>query len=313
MRVAVVGVGAVGGYFGGRLARTLENVVFLARGETLAALQHAGLRVDSIAGNFVIHPVRAYANPAEVGAVDVVLVAVKAWQVTGLAPTLRPLLHPATVVVPLQNGVEAADQLAAVLGKEHVAPGVCHIVASLVAPAHVRHAGLEPRIAFGEWDNRSSERLEWLQRAFTQAEVNAQIPPSIGVAVWEKFLFIASLSGMGAATRASAGVLRRLAETRCLLVQAIDEVAAVARSQGVTLPPDAEARTLALIDALPEAATAYMQRDIMAGRPSELDAQLGAVVRLGAQAGIPTPVAAFLYYVLLPQELQARGGSDGPM
>ncbi|MFI5142628.1 MAG: 2-dehydropantoate 2-reductase [Thermoanaerobaculales bacterium] len=313
MRVAVVGVGAVGGYFGGRLAHSGEDVCYIARGETLAALQHGGLRVDSIAGDFVIDPARAFADPAEVGAVDVVLVAVKAWQVDGLAPTLRSLLHPQTVVVPLQNGVEAADQLAATLGQEHVAPGVCHIVASVEAPGHVRHSGLEPRIAFGERDNRPSARLERLQRAFAQAKVKAQIPPDIGVALWEKFLFIASLSGMGAATRAPAGVVRRLPETRHLLVQAIGEVAAVARSRGVALPPDAEARTLAFIDALPEAATSSMQRDILAGRPSELEAQLGAVVRFGAQAGVPTPVAAFLYHVLLPQELQARGSHDRPL
>jgi 2-dehydropantoate 2-reductase len=313
MRVAVVGVGAVGGYFGGRLARSGVDVRFIARGETLAALQHGGLRVDSIAGDFVIDPARAFANPAELGAVDVVLVAVKAWQVDGLAPTLRSLLHPQTVVVPLQNGVEAADQLAATLGQEHVAPGVCHIVASVEAPGHSRHSGLEPRIAFGEWDNRPSARLENLQRAFTHAEVKAQIPPDIGVALWEKFLFIASLSGMGAVTRVPAGELRRLPETRRLLVQALDEVAAVARARGVALPQDAETRTLAFIDALPEAATSSMQRDIMAGRPSELEAQLGAVVRFGAQADVPTPVTALLYHVLLPQELQARGSHDRPL
>jgi len=310
MRVAVVGVGAVGGYFGGRLARTLDDVAFVARGETLAALRRGGLRVDSIAGDFVVQPARAHASPDEVGAVDAVLVAVKAWQVTELAPTLRPLLHPMTVVVPLQNGVEAADQLAAALGSEHVAPGVCHIVASLVAPAHVRHAGLEPRIAFGERDDRPSERLERLLRAFVEAGVNAQIPGNIGVSVWEKFLFIASLAGMGAATRVPAGTLRSVPETRRLLEQAMAEVADVARSRGVRLPADATTRTMAFIDALPEGATASMQRDIMGGRPSELEATAGAVSRLGAQAGVPTPVNDFLYRILLPQELQARGGSS---
>jgi len=312
MRVAVVGVGAVGGYFGGRLARSGVDVSFIARGQTLAALQHAGLRVDSIGGDFVVEPAHAHASASEAGAVDVALVAVKAWQVTELAPTLRPLLHPQTVVVPLQNGVEAADQLAAALGRRHVAPGVCHIVASLVAPAHVRHAGLEPRIAFGEWDDQPSERLQQLHRAFTEAGVNAQIPATIGVAVWEKFLFIASLAGVGSATRVPAGVLRRTPETRNLLEQVMDEVAAVARARGVQLPADAVSRTLTFVDALPEGATASMQRDIAAGRPSELEAIVGAVARLGAQAEVPTPVSAFLYGILLPQELQARSGQEPP-
>ena len=310
MRVAVVGAGAVGGYFGGRLARTHNNVTFIARGETVAAMRRDGLRVDSIAGDFLVKPAEAYADPAEAGAVDVVLVAVKAWQVSDLAPTLRPLLHSMTVVVPLQNGVEAADQLAAALGSEHVAPGVCHIVATLIAPAHVRHAGLEPRIAFGERDDRPSERLERLLRAFIEAGVTAHMPANIAVAVWEKFLFIASLAGIGAATRVPAGALRSVPETRRLLEQAMAEVAEVARARGVRLPGDAQARTMAFIDALPEGATASMQRDIMGGRPSELEATVGAVSRLGAQAGVPTPVNDLLYHILLPQELQARTDRD---
>jgi 2-dehydropantoate 2-reductase len=306
MRVAVVGIGAVGGYFGGRLARAGEDVAFIARGETLAALRRRGLVVASINGDFALQPVRAYGEAREVGVVDVVLVTVKAWQVADVAPTLRPLLAAHTVVVPLQNGVEAAEQLAGALGAEHVAAGVCHIVASVEAPGHVRHSGLEPRIAFGERDRRESERLAKLRDAFTRAGVRAVIPPDIEVEVWEKFLFIAALSGMGAVTRAPAGVLRRAPGTRRLLEQAVAEAAAVARCRGVDLPADAESRTLAFIDALPEAATASMQRDILAGRPSELEAQNGAVVRLGVAVRVPTPVNAFIYHVLLPQEAQAR-------
>ena len=307
MRIAVFGAGAVGGYFGGRLAVSGHDVTFIARGTTLAALRERGLIVGSVNGDFTVHPAQATDDPSAIGHVDAVIVAVKAWQVPDAALAMHPLVGAETVVVPLENGVEAAGQLAAVLGRDAVAGGICHIVAFQVAPAHIRHAGLEPRIAFGELDKRPSARLERLRGAFEGAGVEASVAPDITVAMWEKFLFIASLSGLGAVTRVPAGVVRSLPETRALAVQALEEIAAVAGAHGVGLPPDAVERTLAFIDALPYEATASMQRDIMEGRPSELEAQNGAVVRLGASAGVPTPVAAFVYAALLPQERAARG------
>jgi 2-dehydropantoate 2-reductase len=307
MRIAIFGAGGVGGYFGGRLAAGGEDVTFIARDETLNALREHGLIVESIKGDFTVRPARTTDDPSEVGPVDVVLVAVKAWQVPTVAAAMRPLIGADTVVVPLENGVEAPDQLAATLGSGAVAGGVCRIVAFQVASGHIRHAGLEPTVAFGELDRRPSARLESLRRSFEKGGVAASIPPDITVAIWEKFLFIAALSGLGAATRAPAGLVRTVPETRALVVQALDEIAALAHARGVRLPADAVERTLAFIDALPGGATASMQRDIMQGRPSELEAQNGAVVRLGKAAGVPTPVNAFIYAVLLPQEQQARG------
>ncbi len=308
MRIAIFGTGGVGGYFGGRLAAAGEDVTFIARGATLTALRTRGLIVESLKGDFAVSPAVAADDPSQIGPVDAVILAVKAWQVPEAAALLAPLLGSDTVVVPLENGVEAPAQLVAALGPGPVAGGVCHIVAFQVAPGHVRHAGLEPTIAFGELDRRPSPRLERLRQAFERARVSARIPADIHVAMWEKFLFIASLSGLGAVTRAPAGVVRVLPETRALLVQALAEIAAVARARGVSLPADATDRTLAFIDALPPEATASMQRDVMAGRPSELEAQNGAVVRLGKAAGVPTPVAAFVYAALLAQERMARGG-----
>jgi 2-dehydropantoate 2-reductase len=306
MRIAVFGTGAVGGYFGGRLAQAGEDVVFIARGEQLRALLEQGLQVDSLKGDFKLESVQATDDPAQAGVVDVVLVGVKAWQVTEAAQAMGTLVGPQTFVVPLQNGVEAADQLAAVLGAEHVLGGLCRIVSSVVAPGHVQHAGLEPYVAFGELDDRPSERAEWLQRAFAQAGVTAEIPPNIRAAVWGKFLFIASFSGVGAVTRAPAGVLRGLPETRRMLEQAMREVLAVARAHAVSLAEESVDQTMALIDGLPAGATASMQRDIMAGRPSELESQNGAVVRLGQEVGVATPLHTFIYHSLLPAELQAR-------
>ncbi len=307
MRIAVFGVGGVGGYFGGRLAFAQEDVVFIARGQHLQAIREHGLRVDSIKGAFVIQPAQATDDPASVGPVDAVLVAVKAWQVPEAAHQIRPLIGPETCVVPLENGVEAPEQLAAVLGREHVLAGLCKIVSSIAGPGHIHHSGGEPYIAFGELDNHPSERAERLRRAFERAGVQAEIPPDIQVALWEKFLMIASFSGVGAVTRAPVGILRRLPQTRQMLEQAMREIVAVGQAHGIALTEEMIARAMAFLESLPEASTASMQRDIMEGRPSELASQNEAVVRLGRAKGIATPLHAFLFHSLLPQELRARG------
>ena len=308
MRIAVFGAGAVGGYFGGRLAQAGEDVVLIARGEHLRAMQTHGLRVESIEGDFVVDPIQASDDPAEVGVVDAILVAVKAWQVADAAWAMRPMVGPETFVVPLENGVEAPSQLAEVLGEKHVLGGLCRIISSLVEPGHIRHGGISPTITFGELDGRHSQRAKRLRDAFQRAEgVTPQIASDIHVAMWEKFLFIAALSGVGAVTRAPVGVLRSLPETRGMLEEAMEEILGVAHAQGVALPPEAVAETMAFIDGLPEDVTASMQRDVMAGRPSELEAQNGAVVRLGREVGVETPLNAFIYRSLLPQELRARG------
>ena len=308
MRLAVVGTGGVGAYFGGRLAQAGESVAFVARGAHLAAMRERGLRVDSVAGDFVIAPVEASDDPARIGPVDVVLVGVKAWQVGETARTLGPLLGPETFVVPLQNGVEAADQLAAVLGRERVIGGLCKIVSAIVAPGHVRHSGVPPRLEFGERDGHKSERVERLRAAFERAQgLSAVVPDDVEAAIWEKFLFIAPVSGVGAVTRAPVGITRAIPEARDLIQRAMFEVAAVARAKGVNLPDAAVARNMEYVDRLPPDSTASMQRDIMDGRPSELEQQNGAIARLGAQVGVPVPVHAFLYAALLPAERKARG------
>ncbi len=306
MRVAVIGAGGVGGYFGGRLAQAGESVVFIARGEHLRAMRRHGLRVDSVAGDFTVSPCEATDDPAAVGAVDVVLVGVKAWQVPDAARAMRPLVGPDTTVLPLQNGVEAPRQLAAVLGLERVVGGLCKIISERVGPGHIRHSGAEPYVALGEIDNRRSERIEGLRQAFERAGVTVEVPADIQVALWEKFLLIAAISGVGAVTRASLGPLLAVPETRGLLERAMAEVHSLARAHGVAVGDDAVARTLAFFDSLPPAGTASMQRDVMAGRPSELESQNGAVVRLGREAGVATPVHDFLYASLLPQERRAR-------
>ena len=307
MRIAIFGSGGVGGYFGGRLALAGNDVTFIARGEHLRALRSTGLHVDSINGDFTVSPISATDDPSQVKNVDVVILGVKAWQIGEAANAMRPMIGASTFVLPLQNGVEAFQQLAEALGKEHVLGGLCKIVSYVDQPGHIQHAGFEPLVAFGEWDNRSSDRVAALREMFTQAGVEAKVPSDIEAAVWNKFLFIAGFSGVGAVTQAPAGVLRSLPQTRALMEHAMREILLLAKTRGVSLPDDAVNLALASLDGLPENAMSSMQRDIMAHRPSELESQNGAVVRLGQEAGIETPVNSFLYASLLPLEMRARG------
>lgn len=308
MRIAVIGVGGVGGYFGGRLAQAGEDVVFIARGGHLQAIRNHGLHVDSVKGNFVIQSVQASDDPAKAGPVGAILVGVKAWQVPAAAEAMRPMVGPKTFVVPLQNGVEASTQLAAALGAEHVLGGLCRIISYIAAPGHIRHAGIDPYVAFGELDGHCSERAEQLRDAFSRAAgVIAEIPSDIRAAIWRKFLLIAPWGGLGALTRAPIGVIRARPETRQMLEQALREIHSVAVAHQIALPEQAIRETLAFIDTLPAEGTASMQRDIIEGRPSELASQNGAVVRLGRAAGVDVPLHTLIYHSLLPLELQARG------
>lgn len=309
MRIAVVGVGGVGGYFGGRLAQGGADVVFIARGATLDALRNGGLRVDSIKGNFTLPKVDATDDPSTVRPVDAVLMAVKAWQIPEAAAAIRPLVGPDTVVVPLENGLEAPDQLAAALGPEHVLGGLCTIVSFIAAPAYIRHTAAEPFIMFGELDNRRSERVQRLATAFADAGMQADISDDIHRSMWTKFLFIAPMSGLGAVTRVPVGVWRSIPETRSLVERGLGEILALAKARNIALGEEAFASTMKRYDTLPPESTSSLQRDVMEGRPSELDAQIGAVVRLGRESGVPTPVHEFLYRVLLPMERRARGES----
>jgi 2-dehydropantoate 2-reductase len=307
MNVAIVGAGGVGGYFGGRLAQAGEDVVFIARGEHLRAMQKNGLRVDSINGDFRVDPVMATDAPSTVGEVDYILVAVKSWQLPDAIETMRPMVGEQTSIVPLLNGVEAPDLISGAFGDERVLGGFCSMIGMVAAPGHISHVGAHPTIMFGERDHRRSERVERLRNAFSRTEgVQAGIPEDIHVAMWKKFLLIASWSGAGAVTRAPIGVIRTLPETRNLLEQAMEEIHGLANARNVAMEREAIGQAMAFLDALPYEGTASMQRDILAGRRSELDAQNGAVVRLGKEAVVATPVNGMIYSSLPPQEMQAR-------
>ena len=306
MRVAIFGTGGAGGYFGAQLALAGEEVVFIARGEHLRAIRSEGLRLETPGGEVVIRPSMATDDPAQAGAVDVVLVGVKSWQVPEAAEAIRPLIGPETFAVPLQNGVEASSQLAAVLGNEHVLEGLCGTLSWVTAPGRIRSIGKVHFIKFGEMDNRASERAERLRGAFERAGVNVEVPADVHQALWAKFLFVVSLGGVGAVTRVPVGVVRTVPETRRMLETCMREILAVARARGISMRDEVISKTLAFVDSLDPDGTTSLQRDIVAGKPSELEAWNGAVVRFGREAGVPTPLHEFVYHSLLPQELQAR-------
>jgi 2-dehydropantoate 2-reductase len=307
MRIAVVGAGGVGGYFGGRLAEAGQDIVFFARGAHLDAIRRNGLTVESVAGNFRIFPAQATNDPKKVGTADLALVAVKAWQVPEAARAIRAFLSEEGVAIPLENGVEAPDQLAAELGDGRALAGLCKIWSSIGAPGVIRHLGVEPSIAFGERDGSTSERVERLRELFRRTRgIKVEEPPDIRVALWQKFVFIAAFSGVGSFTRSPAGPIRSTPETRHMLRECMRETQEVGLRRAVPLPADTFEKTLKFFDTLPEDATCSMQRDVAEGRPSELENQNGAVVRLGREAGVPTPVNEFLYAALLPQEMKAR-------
>ncbi len=307
MKFCIFGSGAVGSYFGGRLAQAGHDVTFLARGKHLEAIATNGLKVKSINGNFDVFPAKATDRTDQIGVVDVVLCCVKSWQVPDAAKAMGPLIGPETVVVPLQNGVEAHAILSERLGVDHVLPGLCKIITMVESPGHIRHAGADPILTFGEIDGCRSSRTIKISQAFSEAQgMTAHVSENIFSQLWRKFMLIAPWGGLGALTRSPIGVIRNMPETRQLLLASIREVYDVARSNKITMTPKSVDDTIAFIDQLPADGTASMQRDIMNGRPSELREQNGAVMRFGERGRIDTPVNRFIYYSLLPLERKAR-------
>jgi 2-dehydropantoate 2-reductase len=264
------------------------------------------LRVDSQSGDFVILPAKATDDVNEIGEVGLVIVGVKAWQVPEAARAIKPLVGPGTSVLPLQNGVDAVSQLVHELGPDAVIGGLCRIVSFVAGPGHIRHAGFTPSIVIGERDNRQTERIARIEHVFKHAGLQISIAPDIDVALWTKFLFIASFSGVGAVANAPAGVLRTDPKWRDQMLAAMREIYELAHARGVELPADSIDNAMAAINALPEEGTSSMQRDIAAGKPSELESQNGAVVRLATESGIAVPTHVLIYETLKPLEQKAR-------
>ncbi len=308
MKIAIFGLGGVGGYFGGRLSQLDDHkVYFVARGKHLLAIQNDGLYINSELGDFIAHPTLATDTPADIGTVDLVLVATKAWQLPEATSAMQPLIGDDTVILPLLNGVEAPQILGDTLGHQHVLGGFCRVLSHITSPGHITQKGTPPYIALGELNGQLSPRIQQIAELLKSANIQHEIQDNIQSAIWQKLLFIASFGGVGAVTRMPAGILRTQPETRQLLQDSMKEVKYVALALDIPMADNAVEQGMEIIDNLPENALASMQRDILNGRPSELDSQNGAVVRYGEKAQIPTPTHRFIYQVLLPLERASRG------
>jgi 2-dehydropantoate 2-reductase len=306
MKIAVMGVGGLGGYYGGLLARAGHEVAFVARGAHLAALREKGLQVKSIHGDFHVAPVRATDNPGEIGPADLVLVCVKTPGLDAAAGAALQMLGPDTVVMGLQNGIDAADRIGAVTGRERVLGAVTWIATNLEAPGVIRQVSTFRRIVLGELDGRITPRVERTVAALGRMGIAVEATDNIRQVLWTKFVFIAGFSGMGALTRLEVGDYRHVPETRALMTSLMREVEALANESGAGLDPGVVDQALALIDGAAPAMKPSLQRDVEAGRPSELESMIGVIRRKGRERGLATPAADMAYAALLPRELRTR-------
>ena len=305
MNIVVFGAGAVGGYFGGMLSEAGFNVTFIARGKTLEAIKNNGLQIKSIYGDFVVQP-KVTDDFSKLKDVDLIILAVKSWQIEDIAKQLKPIITKNTMVLPLQNGADNADRLHEILNPENVLAGLCKIVSKIEMPGIIDHFAYEPEIVFGEYDNNKTERILTLKSVFDKAGFKNTLSEDIQLDIWKKFLYIVTVSGMGALTRSVLGVIREDENLRSLLYQTAHEIVTIANTKGIGLTHDDIDVVLKVVDSQDFNTTASMQRDLMEGRPSELENFNGYIVKAGKQLHISTPINTFIYYCLLPQEKKAR-------
>jgi 2-dehydropantoate 2-reductase len=303
MRIAIVGAGAVGGFYGARLAHAGHDVTFIARGANLEAIRTRGIQVKSTLGDLSA-AAGAESDPARVGPVDLVIVAVKTYSNPQALPLVRPLVGPGTAVLPLQNGVDSADQLAALVAPASVLAGTTYIAATLVEPGLVEHLGTVRRIVFGEaFGGRAiTPRVERIGQALAGADIQSEVAADARVALWEKLIFLAPIAGLTAAVRLPIGAAWAHAAFRDAYDLAAAEIETIARHEGVPIAADVREQKHRYLDNSPAGMRTSMMVDITAGRPLELEALLGTIVRRGRAAGIPTPVTAALYGALKPLE-----------
>ncbi len=304
MRIAVIGTGGIGGPYGASLAKAGADVTFVARGAHLAAMRESGLRIEGDRGEKLVRPAQATDDIAGIGPVDYVLLCVKLWDVESAGAQIRPIVRPGTAVVPLQNGVDSAERLVPILGREAVMGGTAFVTGSIVAPGVVRQTGTYQQMTFGELDGRASPRGERLRDLCAAAGFDGILSPDVRVPIWEKFLVLVPLANVNALTRVPLGRYRADPDLWALVEASISETEAVGRAEGVALKPDAVKKGLAMIRSMPDHHMTSMGNDLLRGNRLELPWFAGKVVELGRRHGIATPVNDFVYAAL---KLHANG------
>ncbi len=306
MKILMVGAGGVGGYFGGRLAAAGEDVTFIARGPHLAAMQARGLKLESPLGQALIDSVSAFPNADGLDPVDLVFIAVKLGDTPSAIEACRGAVGPETVVISLQNGLAADEWLVAAFGAERVAGGVAYIASNVAAPGVIVHTGTYQRIQVGELAGGLSPRTDRIAAALSRAGIECESVGDIARARWEKFVFLVGLAATTSLTGETIGVIRADPDMRGFLRAVMDEAAAVGRARGIDFAEDYSDQRLAYAETLPESMNSSMYFDLAAGKPLELDWLSGAVVRMGLESGVETPVNATVYAALKTR----RGGDD---
>jgi 2-dehydropantoate 2-reductase len=299
MRIAVVGSGGVGGYFGGRLAEAGADVTFLARGAHLEAMRARGLRIASPKGDVHLPRVQAAGDTREIGPVDVVLFAVKLYDTDSALAALPPLIGADTIVVPLQNGVDSVAMVSAAVGRAHTGGGTCYVSAVIAEPGVIRHTAMD-HLIFGELDGSPSPRLDALQRACEPASFRSTLSADVTVDIWTKFVRLSVMSGMTTVTRSPLGVICGDPELFAMLKAAVAEALAVAHAKGIAVPPATVDEVAKAYAALPPQTKSSMLEDLERGRRLELPWLSGAIVRIGEEVGVPTPIHRFITAVLKP-------------
>jgi 2-dehydropantoate 2-reductase len=305
MRVTIMGAGAVGGFYGAKLAHGGCDVGFVARGAHLAAMQEHGLRVESKLGDIYLPQVRASDDPAALGPADYVLLCVKLWDTEAAARALAPTVGPETAVISLQNGVTKDDVLRPILGDKALLGGLCYIGTTIASPGVIRHTGVMQRLVFGEYDGSRPPRATAFLDACKSGGIEAELSADIRRALWEKFAFLVGLSGATTTIRKTVGPIRSNPQTRGFYLDLMREVVAVGRAHGVNVPADWPENRLAFADGLPAEMTSSMHIDLDRGNRLELDWLSGAVVKLGKDVNVPTPLNRAVADILA---LYANGG-----
>jgi 2-dehydropantoate 2-reductase len=300
MKIAVIGAGGVGGTFGAALAKAGADVWFLARGAHLDAMRNEGLRIISARGDTHLVPTQATNDPATIGHADVVLFCVKLWDVESAGEHIRPLVGPATAVIPLQNGIDASERLIPILGAAAVMGGVAQVSATIEAPGVVRQTGTFMRLVFGELAGGLSARGDAFLALCRKAGFDADHSDKILTELWLKFIVLATNSAITAATRLPFGRLRTDPDIMALFEAATKEVVAVAKAKGISLPEDAAQRNMSFLAGAPPAMMASMANDLIRGNRIELPWLSGKVVAMGRELGVPTPVHSVLHAILKP-------------
>ena len=300
MRIAVIGAGGIGAIYGASLAKAGADVVFVARGAHVAAMRENGLRIEGDRGEIHIRPAQATDDIASIGIVDYVLFAVKLWDVESAGEQIRSIVGPDTAVIPLQNGVDAAERLSKILGPEPVMGGTAYVTGSIVAPGIVRQTGRHQTMTFGELGGGNSQRGLRLRELCEAAGFEGVLSPDVMVPIWQKFLLLAPMSGLCALTRLPLGKWRTDSDLLGLYETALRETDTVGRAEGVRLPPDGIDRALATMWSMPDHLMASMGNDLLRGNRLELPWLGGKVVELGRRYAIPTPANSFMYTALKP-------------